>query len=128
MTEIEVDARAASTTGFEPQIAGGLAYLAGPFSGILVLLAERTNRYVRFHAWQAILGLGGLGALTLLLLASAPVGIIISPRVFTTLFYAAFVSAILWLLVWAFCLFKAFRGDAWRMPLAGKWAERWASR
>jgi uncharacterized membrane protein len=126
MTEIELDARAASTTGFEPQIAGGLAYLAGPFSGILVLLAERTNRYVRFHAWQAILGLGGLGALTVLLLACALLGIIVSPRVFTALYFAALGSAALWLLVWALCLVKAFRGFAWRLPLAGKWAERWA--
>ena len=128
MTEIERDARAASATGFEPQIAGALAYLAGPFSGIIILLAERTNRYVRFHAWQAILGLGGLGALTVLLLACALLGIIVSPRVFTSLYVASGISAGLWVLVWAFCLVKAFRGLVWRMPLAGKWAERRATR
>jgi uncharacterized membrane protein len=128
MTEIELDARAASSTGFEPQIAGGLAYLAGPFSGIIVLLAERTNRYVRFHAWQAILGLGGLGALTGLLLLCAFLGLFVSPTAFKSLYYAAATSAVLWLLVWAFCLWRAFRGFAWRMPLAGRWAERWARR
>jgi uncharacterized membrane protein len=127
MTEIERDARATSTTGFEPQIAGSLAYLAGPFSGVLVLLAERTNRYVRFHAWQAILGLGGLGAITILLLICAPLGIIISQRLFTVLFYAASVTAVLWLVLWGFCLLNAYRGQAWKLPLAGPWAERLAT-
>ena len=64
MTGIELDARAPSSTGLEPQFAGALAYLAGPFSGIIILLAEPTNRVVRFHAWQAIIGLGGFGLLT----------------------------------------------------------------
>jgi len=40
MSEIELDARAASSTGLEPQFAAALAYLAGPFSGIIILLAE----------------------------------------------------------------------------------------
>ena len=50
-----------------------MAYLAGPFSGAIILMAERSNRYVRFHAWQAIIGLGGLtvAALTFLFLAFA---------------------------------------------------------
>lgn len=128
MTEIELDARAASATGLEPQSAGALAYLAGPFSGVIVLLAERTNRYVRFHAWQAILGLGGLGALTVLLLLCAFLGLFVSPTVFRSLYYAATACAVVWLVLWAFCLVKAFGGSAWRMPLAGKWAERLASR
>ena len=58
------DAAAPSSTGLEPNFAAALAYLAGPFSGILILLVERSNDFVRFHAWQAILGLGGLGLLS----------------------------------------------------------------
>lgn len=125
MTDIELDARAASATGLEPQLAGALAYLAGPFSGIILLLAEPANRYVRFHAWQAILGLGSLGVLTVLLLLCAFLGVLVSPSVFTSFYIAAFISAVLWLLVWGFCLVKAFAGSAWRMPLAGRLAERW---
>ena len=48
MSQIQLDARAASSTGLEPRSAAALAYLAGPFSGIIILLAERTNRFVRF--------------------------------------------------------------------------------
>ena len=53
--------RPPSSTGLEPRTAAALAYLAGPFSGALMLMAENANGDVRFHAWQSIIGLGGLG-------------------------------------------------------------------
>ena len=62
MTLGHLDATVPSSTGLDPAVAAALSYLAGPFSGVLVLLAERTNPFVRFHAWQSIIGLGGLGA------------------------------------------------------------------
>jgi uncharacterized membrane protein len=127
MHAIELDVKASSSTGLEPQFAGALAYLAGPFSGILILLAERTNRFVRFHAWQAIVGLGGLGVLTVALLASAFLGLFVSPVLFKTLYVVAGVAGLVWLIVWGTCLVKAFGGSAWRLPLAGSFAERRAA-
>ena len=124
MNTIELDVKAASSTGLEPQFAGALAYLAGPFSGILVLLAERTNRYVRFYAWQAVVGLGGFGFLTVALLASAFLGLFVSPVLFKTLYLAAGAAGIVWLLLWGTCLVKAFGGSVWKLPLAGNFAER----
>jgi uncharacterized membrane protein len=121
-TEIELDARAASSTGLQPQFAGALAYLAGPFSGLIILLAERSNRFVRFHAWQAIIGLGGLGFITVALLLSAFLGLFFSPTVFRTLYLMAGISAAAWLVAWAICLVKAFGGSAWKLPLAGNLA------
>ena len=128
MSEIELDARAASSTGLEPPFAAALAYLAGPFSGIIILLAERTNRFVRFHAWQAIIGLGGLGLLAALLLVSAFLGLFFSPTVFRALYVGSAVAAVVWLAVWAVCLVKAFGGAVLRLPLAGSLAERRAMR
>jgi len=127
LADIEADARAPSSTGLEPPFAAALAYLAGPFSGILILLAERSNRFVRFHAWQAFFGLGSLALLSISLLVGAFLGLFISPRVFTTLYMLAGVLAVLWLAVWAFCLVKAFGGSAWKMPLVGGMAERRAT-
>jgi uncharacterized membrane protein len=124
LSRIELDARAASSTGLEPQFAGALAYLAGPFSGLIILLAERTNRFVRFHAWQAIIGLGGLGLIAVALLLGAFLGLFLSPTVFRTLYVMAGIAAALWLVAWALCLVKAFGGVAWKLPLAGRLAER----
>lgn len=128
MNEIEMDVRAASSTGLEPSFAAALAYLAGPLSGITVLMAERTNRFVRFHAWQAIIGLGGLGMFAILLLLCAFLGLFVSPTLFTTLYRLAGLVAVIWVVIWMVCCFKAFGGSAWKLPLAGRYAERRALR
>jgi uncharacterized membrane protein len=128
MSEIQLDARAASSTGLEPQFAAALAYLAGPFSGIIILLAERTNRFVRFHAWQAIIGLGGLGLLAVVLLISAFLGLFFSPTLFRTLRVLSALAAVVWLAAWGLCLVKAFGGSALKLPLVGNLAERRALR
>jgi len=116
--------RTPSSTGLSPRTAAGLAYLAGPFSGILVLLAERTNRFVRFHAYQSILALGGLGLLAVVFLISAFAALLISPAAFTFMYWLAFVTAIAWLVVWALCLYQAFKGRGFKLPLVGPFAAR----
>ena len=125
---VAADAAVASATGLEPQFAAAMAYLAGPFSGAIILMAERSNRFVRFHAWQAILGLGGLGLLALLFLFLAFAGLFVSPSAFTAFFWLAGITAAIWVVAWAICVFKAFGGVAFKLPLVGKGAERRALR
>lgn len=125
MTGVQMDARTPSTTGLDPPLAAALAYLAGPFSGIVILLAERTNPFVRFHAWQSIIGLGGVGAAAVGLLVSAFAALLLfSPTLFTWLYRLAAVTAVVWLIVWAICLVRAFSGSAFKLPLAGDTAMR----
>ena len=128
MNEIELDARAASGTGLAPHTAAGLAYLAGPFSGAVILMAEGPNRFVRFHAWQAIAALGGLGLLAITLLLCAYMGLFLSPNLFTTLNVLAAVTGGAWLVVWGLCAVKAFLGSSMKLPLVGNYAERKALR
>ena len=125
---VEGDLAAASGTGLEPPFAAALAYLAGPFSGVIILLAERSNRFVRFHAWQSILGLGGLAAIGFALLFLAFAGLFFSPTAFTIFYWLSGLTVLLWLGVWAICLFKAFGGAAWKLPIAGERAEKRALR
>jgi uncharacterized membrane protein len=120
-------AGATTSTGLSPSAASVLAYLAGPFSGALMLFAEPSNPDVRFHAWQSIIALGGLG---LALVASYMLA-------FAALFVSATgvsllvrVSTAIWLallVVWAICLWKAVSGERWKLPLAGEYAERMAT-
>jgi uncharacterized membrane protein len=126
-TPMAASARDASTTGLAPELAAALAYLAGPFSGVLVLLAERTSRFVRFHAWQAIVGLGALGALAVALLAGAFLALLVSPSLFVWMNGLAAATGVVWLVAWAVCLVKAFTGRVWRLPLVGAYAERKAN-
>jgi uncharacterized membrane protein len=117
-----------SSTGLDPHVAAVLAYLAGPFSGVLVLLAERTSPYVRFHAWQSVLGLGGFGLLVALLLATAFASVIVSATAFRVLLITSWVAWAAWVVCWAICLLKAFTRRRWKMPIAGAYAERLSAR
>ena len=119
--------RLASSTGLEPRTASVLAYLAGPFSGALILAAESANQDVRFHAWQSIVGLGGLGLAVLISYVLALVAIFVSATVVTLMFSVANVIWIVLALVWLICLWKAWSGERWKLPLAGDYAERFVN-
>jgi uncharacterized membrane protein len=114
----------ASTTGLSPRVAAALAYLAGPFSGILVLLAERTSRFVRFHAWQSVFALGGLGVVVALLILGAFLSIVVSAAAFRTLLYVGWGAWAAWIVLWAICVVQALGGRSWKLPIAGSFAER----
>lgn len=119
---------ATSSTGLEPNLAAALAYLAGPFSGILILLVERANGFVLFHAWQAVIGLGGLGVLSAGTLVFSFLTLLLSPVAFTMMYRLSEILAIVWVVAWIVCLIQAFSGRWWLMPLAGRYAERLAMR
>jgi uncharacterized membrane protein len=118
--------QAPSSTGLDPNLAAALAYLAGPFSGVLILLVERANGYVRFHAWQSILGLGGLGLLAAATLILSFATLLLSPFLFTVMYRFSEVVAVAWLVAWIVCLVKAFSGARWGMPIVGRYAARFA--
>ena len=118
---------APSSTGLNPRTAAMLAYLAGPFSGALILLAESRNSDVRFHAWQSIVGLGGLFVGLLLAYALGAAALFVSATAVTVLFAAASVIWIVIAIAWAICLWKAYAGDRWKLPIAGDYAERFAA-
>ena len=115
---------APSSTGLTPQVAGALAYLAGPFSGALLLATESSSRFVKFHAWQAVIGLGALLLLPLTFLVSAFALLVVSATAFWTMLWTAAIMAIAWLIAWAICLFQAYQGRVWKLPLLGRFAAR----
>jgi len=113
-----------SSTGLSPRTASTLAYLAGPFSGALILFAESTNDDVRFHAWQSIVGLGGLGLAVIFSYVLGFVALFVSATAVSLMIGVATVIWIVLLIVWVICLWKAFVGGRWKLPLAGDYAER----
>jgi uncharacterized membrane protein len=76
-------------TGLTPRVAASLAYLAGPLSGALLLATEPASRFVRFHAWQAVLALGLLGIAAVAFLGLAFVLLVVSPTAFWTMLWLA---------------------------------------
>jgi uncharacterized membrane protein len=101
-----------SSTGLEPNVAGLLCYVGLWVSGIVFLVIEEKNKFVRFHALQSIVTFGALtvaGALLGWIPYAGPVfGTIIGILVF-----------ILWILL----MVKAYQGEWYRVPVAGQVAE-----
>ena len=116
-----------SATGMTPHVAATMAYLAGPFSGALLLATEPANRFVRFHAWQAVLALGALGVAAVGCLALAFAFLIMSPTAFWAMLWLSALTAVAWVVVWTLCVVQAFKGRVWKLPLVGDYAERRAA-
>jgi uncharacterized membrane protein len=129
-------APAQSSFGLSPNVAALISYIWIPVTSILILVTEKENRMVRFHAWQSIfLGLS-LAALSIVL--SVVIGVvmlvagIVSPYAGILV---SIVSLIVWMIlavailgVWIFCLVKAYQGAVHRLPFVGKYAEQMANK
>jgi uncharacterized membrane protein len=101
-----------SSTGLDQNVAGALAYVLWPISSIALLLIEKESKFVKFHSMQAILVVVALIGLDILVGAS----VILWP--FFPLIFLA--QGVLWL----FLMFKAFSGEAYRLPYIGDIAEK----
>jgi uncharacterized membrane protein len=113
-----------SSTGLESRTGALLAYLAWWVTGALMLALERRDSFVRFHAAQAVVGLGAiwmLGAATYILAFAV---LSFSATGFTAMLWLALGIWAAGVGVWLVCLVKVFRGERWRMPLAAPIADR----
>jgi uncharacterized membrane protein len=109
-----------------PNSAAALSYLAWWLSGLLFYLVEKESRYVKFHAAQALIGLGTIWAAGLTLWIFAFVALFISAFVFKVLLYLAYGVWLIGMIAWAVCLVKAWQGEAFELPWAGRIARRMA--
>jgi len=103
-----------SSTGLEPNLAGALAYLLGPITGVLFLLLEKESRFVRFHAMQSTIVFVGLFVVSVVLQVVPLVGWVV---VFLVLYPLS-------ILLWVFLMYKAFIGEQFKLPQIGDLAER----
>ncbi len=109
-----------TSTGLTPNVAGALAYLLGPITGILFLVVEKENQFVRFHAMQStVLSIAWIiVSFGLRFFVSVPmigwiVGLLLS-------FVMGLAGFILWLLL----MWKAFQGQEWELPMVGAFARK----
>ncbi|HEX5476126.1 MAG TPA: hypothetical protein VFX12_15820 [Vicinamibacterales bacterium] len=115
-----------SGTGLRPSTASALAYLVGPLSGALVLLAEGRNEAVRFHAWQSILALGGLWIAGMLCYVFAFGALFLSGAATPLFLWLSTLVWLVWVIVWLVCLWKAWAGARLELPYVGRLAARLA--
>ena len=113
-----------TNSGLAPNVAGALCYLLGIITGVLFLLMEKENRFVRFHAAQSI-------TVSIVLIAVSIVFSILSGIL-------AFVPVLGWLIalvlslvigfgslfLWLFLMYAAYQGREFETPIAGPLARK----
>ena len=101
-----------TSTGLAPNIAGLLCYVLGWVSGIIFLILEQKNRWVRFHAAQSLVVFGILTVAGLILYWIPVAGIVFASII-------SFAGVILWVVL----MVKAYNGERFEIPWAGDVAD-----
>ena len=102
-----------SALGLDENIEGLLCFALGFITGIVFLVLEKENKFVRFHAMQS------LATFLPLFVISMVIGIvpIIGPII-------SILITPLGLILWILLMYKAFRGERFKLPVVGDFAEK----
>jgi uncharacterized membrane protein len=118
-----------ANSGLQANTASALAYLAGILTGIIFLVIDpyKTDRFVRFHAFQSILFNAGW---TVLWIAWMIAGLVLS-AITKGLFLFIQLPIDLLLMVggfalWAFLMYSAYQGKMTKLPVIGALAAKQA--
>lgn len=101
-----------TSTGLEPNVAAVLSYVLGFITGIIFLLIEEKNRFVRFHAMQSIFFSGSLLIINIVLSVIPFLGWGIS-----------WLISVLAFVVWIVLMIKAYQNERYKLPIIGDLAE-----
>jgi uncharacterized membrane protein len=99
------------------KLMGAIAYFGGPVTGIIFLLVEKTNPFIRFHAMQSTVVFGLIWLFSLALSIVPILGTII---MFILSPFIMLLSFILWIVL----MIKAFNGEKYKLPYFGDLAEK----
>lgn len=113
-----------SSTGLPPRLAAPLAYAGWWITGLIVWFVEREDRYIRFHAAQAVTAFGLIAVLIAAFGVLAIASLSFLPSAFGPFLWAAGLVWIGGLVLWALSMWKAATGAPWRIPIAAELADR----
>jgi uncharacterized membrane protein len=107
----------------DARVAAALCYSCGWLSGLLFALFARENRYVRFHAWQALLFFGGINMLDVMaifLISRHSFYSLFVPHVFVPFLFLGFMLLnFIGFVGWLVAMFQAYRGAYYKLPFVG---------
>ncbi|MEM3399981.1 MAG: DUF4870 domain-containing protein [Candidatus Micrarchaeia archaeon] len=109
-----VEEKKTKGSGLDPKVAGALSYLFGILTGIIFLLIDKEDEYVRFHALQSIMTNIVVIAVAFVLFITV-VGIVCMP--------------LLWLgtpITYLYLMYMAYTGQKYKLPYIGDYAEKYA--
>ena len=103
--------------GVTENLEGLFCYVLGWVTGLIFLLLEQKNAFVRFHAMQSLVTFLGLFLITTV------VGFI--P------FLGVLVGLVLWplgIVLWIVLMVKAYKGERYKLPVIGDFVEQQLSK
>lgn len=115
------------TGGLPPPVAAGIACIFTIISGVIFLILEKKNRFVRFWAMQAILlGLVSITAAIFFAIAHYILGQmpLIGGLMNFALGLLQWAFQIAWFVVYVVCIVKSFCHQEWEIPWLGCLARR----
>jgi uncharacterized membrane protein len=118
--------RRPQTTGLEPNVAAMLSYLIPlpPITGVVLLLLEKEDRFVRFHAMQsAIFGAVFFIVVVALQMIAAVAGLVFRPLEIALSVVVAILGMGVFIL-WVMLMVKAYQGQPFKLPVIGDEAAR----
>ncbi len=102
-----------TSTGIQPNLAGLLCYVLGWVTGIVFLILEKENQFIRFHAVQSIFTFGVI-----------TIAQIILSRIPFTGWILGWLIGVLAFILWIVLMVKAYQGQKYKLPWAGNIAEK----
>lgn len=115
-----------TSTGVDARLSSVLCYAGWWVTGIVFLFAERRHAGVRFHAAQSIVVFGAVSVALILFGGASAVTFFLAIPTFQLM---QTIANVLWLaavVLWLYLLLTAWRGETWRVPLAGDLAKKLA--
>lgn len=102
-----------TSTGLDENIAGLFCYVFGAITGIIFLILEKENRFIRFHALQSTIIFVALLILNFILTAIPIIGWLVGLLI-----------APLGFILWIVLMVKAYQGKWFKLPVIGSLAEK----
>lgn len=104
-----------TSIGLEENVVGLLCYLLTWVTGLIFLLLEKENRFVRFHAMQSLVTFLSLMVVVWILSAIAMFVWVLEPLVW--------IVNLVILVFWIVGMVKAYQGEMYKFPVFGNIAE-----
>ena len=119
----------AAGAGLSPNVAGALAYLVGAITGILFLVVDpfKTDRFVRFHAFQSIFfNLAWIAFWIVWTIIGIVLGAISHGLFFIIQLPVNLLVMVGGLCLWAYLMYTAYQGKTVQLPIIGPMAAKQA--
>jgi uncharacterized membrane protein len=113
-----------TSTGLPANVAGALAYVLGPITGVIFYILEKDNRFVRFHAAQSIAVFIMMFIVGMVLTVLGTIVGFVPIIGWLVAMLLSFGLSVVSFLLWIVLMWQALQGKEWEAPFAGVFARR----